>query len=249
MWLKILHKKYRIQKPNSEIHVKPFNLWQRKHYSPALTTVHDHWEDHSLDYTDLCLQSNASAFQHTDKKQSSSDFMAAATIYSDFGAPKEEICQYFCLFPFCLPCSNGAGYHNLSCLIFSLKLALSLSSFTLIKRFFSSSSLSAIRVVSSAYLRLLIFLPPVLILAYNSSSPAFLMISSAYRLNKQGDSSQPCRALFWILNQSVVPYRVLTLPSWSAYRLIRRQGIWSGIPISLRAFHSLSWSTQSKALA
>ena len=39
----------------------------------------------------------------------------------------------------------------------------SLSSFTLIKRLFSSSSLSAIRVVSSAYLRLLIFLPAILI--------------------------------------------------------------------------------------
>jgi len=35
----------------------------------------------------------------------------------------------------------------------------SLSSFTFIKRFFSSFSLSAIRVVSSAYLRLLIYLP------------------------------------------------------------------------------------------
>ena len=34
-------------------------------YSPALTTVHDHWEDHSLDYTDSCWLSNASAFQHT----------------------------------------------------------------------------------------------------------------------------------------------------------------------------------------
>ena len=34
-------------------------------YGPALTTVHDHWEDHSLDYTDLCQQSNVSAFQHT----------------------------------------------------------------------------------------------------------------------------------------------------------------------------------------
>ena len=39
----------------------------------------------------------------------------------------------------------------------------SLSSFTFIKRLFSSSLLSAIRVVSSAYLRLLIFLPAILI--------------------------------------------------------------------------------------
>ena len=40
----------------------------------------------------------------------------------------------------------------------SFKLTFSLSSFTFIKRLFSSSLLSAIRVVSSAYLRLLIFL-------------------------------------------------------------------------------------------
>ena len=40
----------------------------------------------------------------------------------------------------------------------SFKLTFSLSSFTFIKRLFSSSLLSAVRVVSSAYLRLLIFL-------------------------------------------------------------------------------------------
>ena len=34
-------------------------------YSPALTTLHGHWEDHSLDYTDFCQQSNVSTFQHT----------------------------------------------------------------------------------------------------------------------------------------------------------------------------------------
>ena len=34
-------------------------------YSPALTTLCDHWEDHSLDYTDLCQQSDIFAFQHT----------------------------------------------------------------------------------------------------------------------------------------------------------------------------------------
>ena len=46
----------------------------------------------------------------------------------------------------------------------SFKPTFSLSSFTLIERFFSSSSssLSAIRAVSSAYLRLLIFLPAML---------------------------------------------------------------------------------------
>ena len=52
-------------------------------------------------------------------------------------------------------------------------------------------SLSAIRVVSSAYLKLLIFLPAILILACASSSPAFLMMYSAYKFNKQGDNTQP----------------------------------------------------------
>ena len=69
----------------------------------------------------------------------------------------------------------------------SFKPAFSLFSFTFIKKLFSSSSLSAIRMVSSAYLRLLIFLWAILIPAYASSSLAFHMIYSANKLNKQGD--------------------------------------------------------------
>ena len=61
----------------------------------------------------------------------------------------------------------------------SFKPTFSLSSFTLIKRLFSSSSLYAIKVVSSAYLRLLKFLLANLIPACASSSPAFLMMYSA----------------------------------------------------------------------
>ena len=61
----------------------------------------------------------------------------------------------------------------------SFKPVFSISSFTFIKRLFSSSSLSIIRVMSSAYLRLLIFLPAILIPACVSSSLAFLMMYSA----------------------------------------------------------------------
>ena len=68
----------------------------------------------------------------------------------------------------------------------SFKPDFSLSAFTFIKRLLSASLLSAIRVVSSDYLRLLIFLPAILIPAYASSSLAFLMMYSAYKLNKQG---------------------------------------------------------------
>ena len=73
---------------------------------------------------------------------------------------------------------------------------------------------------------------PILILACNSSSRVFLMMCSAYRLNKQDDSRQPSRIPFSILNQSVVPYRVLSVASWPAYRFLRRKVRWSGIPIS-----------------
>ena len=63
-------------------------------YSPALTTVGGHWQDHSLDYMDLFLAEWCLCFQHRvqvchcfpAKKQSSSDFMAAVTIHSDFRA-------------------------------------------------------------------------------------------------------------------------------------------------------------------
>ena len=121
----------------------------------------------------------------------------------------------------------------------SFKPAFSLSSFTFIKRLFSSSSLSAIRVVSSAYLGLLIFLPSVLIPACASSSPAFPMMYSACKLNKQGDNIQPWFTPFQIWNQSAVPCPVLTVASWPAYRFLRRQVRQSGILISLRIFHSL----------
>ena len=131
----------------------------------------------------------------------------------------------------------------------SFKPTFSLPSFTFIKKLFSSSSLSDIRVVSSAYLRLLIFLQAILIPACGSSSPEFLMMYSAYKLNKQGDNIQPWCTPFPIWNQSVVSRPVLTVASWPAYRFLKRQVRWSGIPISFRIFHSLLLSTQSKALA
>ena len=115
----------------------------------------------------------------------------------------------------------------------SFKPTFSLCSFTFIKKLFSFSSLSAIRVVSSSYLRLLIFRPAILTPACASSCPVFLMI---YKLNKQGDSFQPWCTPFPIWNQSVVPCPVLTVASWPAYRFLKRQVRWSGIPILLRIF-------------
>ena len=104
----------------------------------------------------------------------------------------------------------------------SFKPTFSLSSFTFIKRFFNSS-LSAIRVVSSAYWDYWYFFLAILIPACASSSLAFHMLHSAYKFNKQGDNIQPWRTHFPIWNQSVVAYPSLTVAAWRAYRFLRRQ--------------------------
>ena len=162
--------------------------------------------------------------------------MPVVTICSDFGAQKIKVWYCFHCFPIYFPWSDGTRCHDLSFLNVKLfKPTFSLSSFTFIKRLFSSSSLSAIRVMSSAYLRLLIFLPAILIPAYASFSPAFLMMYSAYKL-KSRVTIQSWRTAFPIWNQSVVPCPVLTVASWPAFRFLKRQVRWSGIPISFRIF-------------
>ena len=116
------------------------------------------------------------------------NFMAAVTICSDFWDPQNKICHCFHCFPIYLPWSDGNGIFVFGMLCF--KPAFSLSSFTF-KRLISSSWLSAIRVVSSAYLRLLIFLLAILIPACASSSLTFHTMYSSYKLNKQDDDIQP----------------------------------------------------------
>ena len=114
------------------------------------------------------------------------NFMASVTICSDFGALKNKVSHYFHHVPFHLPWStdglwwtgrpgmlqfmgsqrvrhdwatelNWMGRDAVIVVFWRLSFK-PLSSFTYIKRLFSFSSLSTIRVVSSAYLRLLIFL-------------------------------------------------------------------------------------------
>ena len=170
--------------------------------------------------------------------------MAAVTICSDFGAPQSLTVSGFS--PSICYEVMGPDVMILVFWMLSFKPTFLVSSFTFIKRLFSSF-LSAIRVLSSAYLRLLIFLLAMLIPACGSSSLVFHMMYAAYKLNKQANNMQPWRTPFPIWNHSVVPCPVLTIASWHAYRFLRRQVRWSGIPVSFRIFHSLLWSI--KALA
>ena len=126
--------------------------------------------------------------------------MAAVAIHRDFRDQENEICHCCHLFPFYLR-NDGTRCHDLSFSILSFKPAFSLSSFTLSKRLFRSSSSSAIREVSSTVWGFLYF--PLQswfqLVLHLVCSTAFHMIYSAYKLNKLGDNTQPWCTLsqFW----------------------------------------------------
>ena len=96
--------------------------------------------------------------------------MAPVTICSDFGTQENKLCHRFYCFPIYLHEVMGLDA-MIQFFDLSFKPAFSLSSFTFIERLFSSSLLSAIRIVSSAHLRLLIFLQAILILDFDSIHP------------------------------------------------------------------------------
>ena len=151
--------------------------------------------------------------------------MAAVTICSNFGAQENKVSHCFHCFPSI--CHEVMGLDAIILVFWMLSFmpVFSFSSFTFIKKLFSSSSLSAIK---GCYLRIWGYW-------YFSKQSWFQLVL------------YPNWHFAWC-NQSVVSGLVLTVASWSAYKFLRRQVRWSGIPISLRTFHSLLWPTQSKAL-
>ena len=80
-----------------------------------------------------------------------------------FEAQENKVCHCFYFLPIYLNEVIGLNVMIFIFWMLSFKPTFSLSSFSFIKRLFSSCSLSAIRVMSSVYLRLLIFLPAILI--------------------------------------------------------------------------------------
>ena len=157
--------------------------------------------------------------------------MTIVTIHNDFGPQGNKICHCFSFFPSI--CHKVIRPDAMILVFLTLRFMseFSLSSFTLIKRLFSSSSLSATRVVPSAYLRLLMF----------SWQSWFQLVIHPARhfawctlhiVEINGDNIQPCHTPFLILNQSIVPCPVQTVASCPAYKFLRRQVWWSGIPIS-----------------
>ena len=59
---------------------------------------------------------------------------------------------------------------------------------------------------------------------------------SIYKLNKQGDNIQPWPTPFPTWIQSIIPCPILTVASWPAYRFLKRQVRWPGIPSLFQNF-------------
>ena len=134
------------------------------------------------------------------KEQASFNYLAAVTTCSDFGVQENEICHCFHFFTFYFPWSDGTVFLIwASSQLFDSPLSVSSR----------GSSLSAISVVSSEYLRLLIFLA-ILIPSCDSSNPSFYMMYSSYKLNKQGDKKTVLQHPFPNLYQSIFPCLTLT---------------------------------------
>ena len=131
-------------------------------YGWNLTSVYDYWK--TLALTRLIFVGKVMSLLFNMLSKLVIAFLPrnkCLLICSDFGAPQNKVCHCFHCLPIYLPWSDGTGCHDFKVVFWmlSFKPIFSLSFFTFIKRHVSSSSLSAIRVVSSAFLRLLIFLP------------------------------------------------------------------------------------------
>ena len=127
-------------------------------YCPTLTSIHDYQKNRSLTVQTFVgnvmsllfnmLSRLVITFLPRSKRFLISWLQTSSTVILE--PPKNKVCHCFHCFPISLPWSDGTECHDLSFWMLSFKPIFSLSSFTFIKRLFSSSSLPAIRVVSSA---------------------------------------------------------------------------------------------------
>ena len=119
--------------------------------------------------------------------------MAAVIIHRDFGDQENKIYHFFHFFNPSI-CHEVMGPHAKILVFFHVEFKVSFS-------LSSRASLVLLHFLPfewyhSTYLRLLIFLPPFLTPACDSSSPAFHMMCSVYKLTKQRDNTQHCHTLF-----------------------------------------------------
>ena len=162
-------------------------------YSPTLTSIHARWKNHSFDSMDLCWQVISLLFNMLSRLIIAFFPRSKCLVISWLQSPSALILEPPKIKSLTVSIVSPSICHEVmgpDAMIFvfwmlSFKPTFKVSSFTFIKRLFSSSSLSAIKVVSSAYLRLYISPSNLCFI-----QPSFHMMYSAYKLNKQGDNIQ-----------------------------------------------------------
>ena len=166
---------------------KPSILQCSAFYIVQLTSIHDHWKNHSLTTQTFVFKVMSLLFNMVSSLVI--DFLPRSKhlLISWLQSTSAVILEPKKINPLNASIVSPSICHEVMgpdamiffFLMLSFKPAFSFSSCNFNNRLFSSSSISALRVVLSAYLRLLIFLPEILIPAYASSSPQFYVMYSA----------------------------------------------------------------------
>ena len=142
-------------------------------YSPTFTSIHDYWKNCSLAVTRWTFVGKVMSLLFSMLSRLVITFLPRnkCLFISWLQSPSTVILEPKNIKSVTVSTVSRSICHEvmgLDAMIFifwmlSFKPSFSLSTLTFIKRLFSSSSLSAIRVVSSVYLRLLIFPPTIMI--------------------------------------------------------------------------------------
>ena len=137
-----------------------------------------------------------------------------------FWSQESKVSHCFHCFSIYMPWKDGTRCHDLRFWMLSCKPVCFFCCCCFVSQFFHSpvslssrglfspSSLSAIWVLSSVYLRLFLFPPAILIQACASSSLAFHMMCSASNLNKQGYNSEPVHCCMVLESVSILKFFV-----------------------------------------
>ena len=173
--------------------------------------------------------------------------MAAVTIQSDFVAQENKSHHCFHGFPIYLPWHDRARCHVLSFWMLSFKPDFSLSSLTFLKRLFGGSLLSALgwhhlHIQGYWYFSKQSWFQLALHQAWHFT---WCTLPNSYISKVKIYTLDILRSRFELVSCSTFGsnYCFLTCIQFS-----QRQVQCSGISISLRSFHILLWSTQSKTL-
>ena len=160
------------------------SLLQHHSSKATLMSIQDFWKNHSLDYMDLCRQSIVSVFNMKSRLIIAFLSRSKHLLISWLQSPSAVILEPPKIKSLTVSIVSLSIWHEVMRLyvmvlvfwMLSFKLAFSLSSFTIMKRLFSSL-LFAIRVLSFVYLKLLIILPAILTSVCASFGPTFCISS------------------------------------------------------------------------